>query len=89
MLVHERDNDVSVSNKLSPYSNQVVYELHKKHFISSETNDVSQCVDLPGMWASEYCFTSLSAQSRQYLHSKKPNVGIMPYFLSNDFKGSL
>ena len=36
---------------------------------------------------SEYCFTSLSAQSWQYRYRRRPEL--CPTLISNDFKGSL
>ena len=36
----------------------------------------------------EYCFTSLSAQSWQYRDRKKPEAGLCPTLILNDFKSS-
>ena len=37
---------------------------------------------ITGLWVSEYCFTSLSAQSWQYSDRRKPEIGTMTYAYS-------
>ena len=43
---------------------------------------------VPFVWyVSEYCFTSLSAQSWQYRDRRSPKQGLCPTLISHDFKG--
>ena len=48
------------------------YHKRRAFFASEEVSETIQ-------WVSEYCFTSLSAQSWQYRERRNPEAGTMPY----------